>query len=438
MTSRLRALLEAEGDFATVLRGAGLVVVIRILASAVGLASVILLARWMGSPQYGLYSFAIACMTLLAYVATMGLHGAAVRFVAQYAAADDWQHVAGFMKMSSRLAFGCGALVAILAIGGVLVFRAYLDPAYVAPTIVALSGIPIVALTIVRSEAIRGLGWLALAWGPWQLGQPLGLLVVAAILLFIATQLTAVMAVGGSIFAYAANLIGQWSALRARLGTKTRVEPKIQLGPWLRVSMSFAWISLANITFLQAGVIVVGIFLAPEDVAVYSAAAAASGLVTLPNYAAVALGAPKFAALHTQQRGPELQALFSNIVRLAFWPSLAIALIFAAFGPFVLGLFGPGFERGYAALLILTFGQLVSAFVGPVVNLLNMTGYQAVTARVLTASAALAVVAGLVFTQAWGAIGTAVAFSMATLLWNAWLATFLVRRLDILPSFLRR
>jgi O-antigen/teichoic acid export membrane protein len=79
---------------------------------------VILLARWMGSSEYGLYSFAIACTTLLAYVATLGLHGAAVRFVAQYAAADDWQHVAGFMKMSSWLAFGCGALVAILAIGG--------------------------------------------------------------------------------------------------------------------------------------------------------------------------------------------------------------------------------------------------------------------------------------------------------------------------------
>jgi O-antigen/teichoic acid export membrane protein len=70
MTYRLRAFLEKEGDFATVLRGAGLVVVIRILASAVGLASVILLARWMGSSEYGLYSFAIACMTLLAYVAT--------------------------------------------------------------------------------------------------------------------------------------------------------------------------------------------------------------------------------------------------------------------------------------------------------------------------------------------------------------------------------
>jgi len=169
---RLRALLGEEGDFATVLRGAGLVVVIRILASALGFASVILLARWMGSSEYGLYSFAIAWMTLLAYFATLGLPGAAIRFVAQYAAANDWPHVAGFMKVSSWLVFGCGALVAILAIAAVLVFRSYLDPAYLPPTVIALAGIPIVALAIVRSEAIRGLGCWRLLGGLFSSVSP--------------------------------------------------------------------------------------------------------------------------------------------------------------------------------------------------------------------------------------------------------------------------
>ena len=70
--ARLRAFLGEGGDFATILRGAGLVVIIRVLASAVGFASVVLLARWMGSSQYGLYSFAIAAMILLAYPATLG------------------------------------------------------------------------------------------------------------------------------------------------------------------------------------------------------------------------------------------------------------------------------------------------------------------------------------------------------------------------------
>jgi O-antigen/teichoic acid export membrane protein len=433
--ARLRALLGEEGDFATVVRGAGLVVFIRVLASAVGFASMVLLARWMGSSQYGLYSFAVAWMVLLAHPATLGLPGAAVRFIAQYAAANDWRHVAGFMKVSSWLAFGCGALFAALAIGAMLVFKSHLDPAYVAPTIIALAGIPIVALASVRSEAIRGLGWLALAWGPLQLGQPLFLLIATAMLLVIVTHLTATMAVGASIIAYAVSLVAQWGVLHALLGTRTKVEPKIQLGPWLGVAHAFFWITLASVILLQAGVVVVGLFLRPQDVAVYSAAAATSGLVTLPIYAAVALGAPKFAALYAQHRRPELQALFTNIIRLTFWPSLAVALVLAVGGSLVLRLFGPGFEKGYPVLVILALGQLASVSVGPVASVLMMTSHQALTARVQTTSAILAVGFGLVATWMWGSVGTACAFAAAMVLSNAVLTIFVVRELEIYPSF---
>ena len=171
---------------------------------------------------------------------------------------------------------------------------------------------------------------------------------------------------------------------------------------------------------LQAGVIVVGISEAP-GVAIYSAAAATSELVAFPVFAATRASAPKFAALHAQQRRLELQALVTNIIRWTFWPSLAIALIFVAFGSMVLRLFGPGFEQGYPMLLILTLGQLVNAFTGPVASLLNMTGHQVVTARVQSTSAILGVVFGLAFTPIWGSVGTAVAFSAALALGNAWL-----------------
>jgi O-antigen/teichoic acid export membrane protein len=183
---------------------------------------------------------------------------------------------------------------------------------------------------------------------------------------------------------------------------------------------------------------VVGIFLKPQDVAIYSAAAATSGLVTFPLYAVSALSAPKFAALHAQQRQFDLQALVADVVRWTFWPSLAIALILIAFGPIVLRLFGPGFEQGYVALLILTLGQLVNAFAGPVASLLNMTGHQVVTARVLSASAIFCVAFGLAFTRIWGSVGTAIVFSGAMVLWNAWLAMFVVRKLEIYPFLSRR
>jgi len=222
--------------------------------------------------------------------------------------------------------------------------------------------------------------------------------------------------------------------LHARLGKRIKVEPKINLGQWLGVALSFVWISLAKVVLVQADIIMVGIFLSSRDVAIYSAAAATSGLVNFPLYAVNALSAPKFAALYAQQRRLELQALVTNVVRWTFWPSLAIALIFVACGSLILRLFGPGFEQGYAVLLILTLGQVVNAFAGTVLSLLNVTGHQGLTARVLSTSAIFGVVFGLVFTQIWGSVGTAVAFSGAMVLWNVWLAIFVIRKLGIYPS----
>ena len=432
--AQLRTILGGKDDFKTVLLGAGLALIIRGLSSAIGYASIILLARWMGPSDYGVYCFAIAWMTLLAYPATLGLPGAAVRFVGQYAAANDWRHAIGFMRTSSWLAFGCGALIAALAIPAVLYFESYLNPDYVAPMIVALAGIPFVALTIVRSEIIRGLGWIALAWGPLQLGQPLLLLIVAATVVFSAMQLTAAVAVFASILAYSMNLIAQWRVLHARLGTRLEVERNVNLGLWVGVALSFVWIYFAGAIFLQGDIIVVGIFLKSQDVAIYSAAAATSRLVTFPLYAATALSAPRFAALHAQRRQVDLQALVTDVTRWTFWPSLVIAVIFVAFGSIVLRLFGPGFEQGYAVLLILTLGQLVNAFTGPVTSLLNMTGHQTVTARVLGMSAIFGVAFGLAFTRIWGSVGTAIAFSGAMALWNAWLMIFVIRKLEIYPS----
>ena len=80
----------------------------------------------------------------------------------------------------------------------------------------------------------------------------------------------------------------------------------------------------------------------------------------------------------------------------------------------------------------------MNAFTGPVGSLLNMTGHQVVTARVLSTSAIFGVVFGLAFTRIWGSVGTAVAFSGAMVLWNAWLAIFVIRKLEIYPSLSRR
>ena len=434
IATRLRAVLVHNSEFAEILRGAGLALRFRILASAVGYVSTILLARWMGPSEYGYYSFAIAWMTLLAYPATLGLPGTAVRFMAHYVAAKDWPHVVGLLRTSTWFAFGCSTLVALVSVAILLYFQAYLHPGYVIPTVVALAGIPIIAVSVVRSEGIRGLGRLALAWGPLQLGQPLLLLIVMVAMIFIAHQLSATMVVATSILASVIMLIAQWVALHTQLGAKLKVEPTINLRLWLGTALPFVWIYVANMALTQAGVIMVGIFLTARDVALYTAAATTSLLVTFLLQATNALSAPKFAAIHSQGRQIELQTLVRDVTRWTFWPSLAIALALSTLGSAVLRLFGPGFEDAHVLLVIMALGQVANAFAGPVANLLSMTGHQTLTARVLASSALLYVLLSCFVTPIWGTIGAAFVLSGVTLLWNIWLMILVARKLHINPS----
>lgn len=433
----LRTILLDDEEFAIVLRGAGLALAIRVLAGAIGYASLILLARWMGYAEYGYYNFAIAWMMLLAYPATLGLPGAAVRFVAQYTAADDWQHVVGFLGKSSWLAVANGVVVALLAILVVLYLKVYLDPGYIVPTIAALAGMPIVALSIVRSEVIRGLGLLVLAWSPFRLGQPLLLLLFAAATIFIAQKLSATIVIGASVLAYTIMILSQHSVLRARLGTGLSVEPKTKTRLWVGTALSFVWIYVAINVLGQSPVIMIGFLLNPQDVAVYSAAAATAGIISSLMEATNALSAPRFAALHARKRLGELQSLFINVVRWTFWPSLMVAVILFTFGPIILRLFGPEFEQGYRLLIILTIGQLVNAAAGPAGALLRMTGHQALAARVLGVCAVLGVVLGFMLTQIWGSLGTAIAFSGATILWNAVLLVLVIHKFGVYHSLRR-
>jgi O-antigen/teichoic acid export membrane protein len=435
---RFRAILSERSEFAAILRGAGLALVIRVLASAIAYGNMILLLRWMGHTQFAYYSFALACLMLLAYPATLGLPASALRFAAEYAGAKNWPKVVGLIRASSWISGGLGITVALVGSATVWLLARHLEQGYIAPTIISLAGVPILALSITNMEVIRGFGWLGLSWIPSQLGQPLLLLFCAAALMLTIGELPATLAVAAAVLAHSAMLLIQRVLLRARLEARgaSGIEPSFDVRLWLRVAAPSILIFACLATTTQAGVIMVSMFLTPTDVAIYTVAASTSALLGFFAQATNALSAPNFAVLYAQMRHGHLQALFTRVVYWTLWPSLAGAAVLIAFGSPILRLIGPGFDQGHSLLAILTLGQLVNVFAGPVVNLLVMTGHQSTAARVWGCGTLLYVMLGLVATPLWGLLGAALALAGATLISNVWLAVLVFRELGIYPSIL--
>src|SRR3970040_1090867 len=86
---RLTAHVAAHPDLDVVLRGAGVVFAIQIVGAALSYFALVLLARWIGAGQYGVYDFYISLATIIALPAGLGFPASAVRFVAQYRESGD-------------------------------------------------------------------------------------------------------------------------------------------------------------------------------------------------------------------------------------------------------------------------------------------------------------------------------------------------------------
>src|SRR6056297_3291954 len=61
-----------DGDISGVLRGAAFVMGIRVLGAVIGLTSQILLARWMGAFEYGIFSYVWVWVIVLGIIVPMG------------------------------------------------------------------------------------------------------------------------------------------------------------------------------------------------------------------------------------------------------------------------------------------------------------------------------------------------------------------------------
>lgn len=426
-----------DENLRSVLRGAAVAFAIRSGGAAAGCLSQLLLARWMGAFEFGIYMFAIAWLVLLSNPAALGIPSATIRFVAQYTVADKWPEIRGLLRVGWIVTFSAGLLFSAVSLGILYAQSKALETYYLVPLAIALSAIPLDALVKLKSEAARAFRWVTLAYMPSQLAFPLLIIAAAVVLLQNKIDVSAAVMVVATIAALFVVLVWLETALRLRLGTRlfkgnARYETKL----WLSVSTPLMFTGVFSIIMTQTDIVMIGLLLEPQYVAYYSAAAKTAILVTFSFQAIISLTVPKIGELYALERRNELQHFLSSLIHWIFWPSLFVAVALVVFGYPLLALFGPGFETSYIALLILIFGQVVHAAVGPVLGLLSMTGHQKLCAKVFAVSAAVNVILNAILIPVAGISGAAIATATSVAIWNIWLLIAVMRKLDLYPSLL--
>ena len=420
--------VSGSGTHGSFFKTVGAVSSLRASGGALLFLSQILLAAWMGPEAFGSYSFAWACVAVLSTLAGLGFSGASVRFISRYLAVDEIPRLRGLIRFGRGLTLIVSCAVAAVGIAAVSLLAS--ESPYLGPLQLAFLAIPVIAFMNLEAAYARGFNWMVLASVAEQIGRPTLLIVIGWLTARALGEPYAEPFVLACVLAYLLVTVGQHVVVRSRIraaietGPRER-EPRI----WMRFSVAMLLLSGSHTVRINTGLVMVGLFLEPSDVGIYTAAVRTSTLVSLVFMVMGVVAQPTISSMHVRGLKSDLQHFITTAARWIFAASLAIGILVALFGTFVLELFGPDFTDGYEALLILVVGHVLVAGFGPVTSLLTMTGHQDSAALVYGLSALVNIVLNATLIPFLGILGAAVATSLNLFITH--LALFWMARRDL-------
>jgi O-antigen/teichoic acid export membrane protein len=409
---------------------------LNITSMVLGMATSILLARMLGVTDYGIYTYALSWIMVLATICFLGMHPVVLRNVATYQAQGAWGLLRGQLRWSVRAVLVAAVGVGLLASAIAWVLMGQSLSLGLITFMVACALLPIQAGTVVWQSALHGLHHVVQGQLPEKLVKPLALLVLLGVVwVLTGGTFNAVDAMTIQVITASIGLVASLVLLYRYLPSEARHSPAEYQGRvWLTSGMPFLLIAIVQILNNRGGILLLGMLTTPAEVGIYAVASRiAEMLVFIMGAINMALS-PMIVDFYTKKDMYGLQRL----VTISSWAmmlcTLPVVLGLLVFGHWVLQVFGAEFVQGYTALMILSIAQLFNVAVGPVGILLNMTKHERYTIIGLVASLVINIILNLVFVPIWGANGAAFASAVSLVTWNVLLAFWVYQHLKVYPS----
>src|SRR3981189_1400257 len=112
--ARLRSMLGGSGEASLTKRLAGTIFIIRVISAALAYLSQILLARWMGGSDYGVYVYVWTWVLLLGSMIDFGISASAQKLIPEYRTRGEHALLRGFLSGSRGMTFVVSALVSLM------------------------------------------------------------------------------------------------------------------------------------------------------------------------------------------------------------------------------------------------------------------------------------------------------------------------------------
>jgi O-antigen/teichoic acid export membrane protein len=430
LIARVKAILADKSESRLAQLVAGKVFLVRVASALLALVSQVLLARFMGAFEFGIYIYVWTWVLMIGALSDLGLSSAAKRFIPEYTELKALDHLRGFIAGSRWLAFAIATGIGAVGALGVFLLEPYINHYTVIPLYLACLSIPIYGLVQAQAGIAQSYDWPNLALMPFFIWRQLAITVLMGGAWYFGAPTDAVTAMIVAVATTWLVTVGQLYALDRRLKKKVEAGPKrYEVKTWLATSLPIFVVESFYLLLTYVDILMLEHLRSPEEVAVYYAAARLLAIVAFVYFAIAGATTHKFTQYHVSGDKERLASFFKETTRWTFWPSLAVCAAILAFGQPLLNLFGPKFDAGYTVMFILAVGMLARAAVGPAERLLNMLGERKQCAGVYAIAFAVNLVLCVLLIPRVGIEGAAIATSTALVAESLMLYRMAKRRL---------
>jgi O-antigen/teichoic acid export membrane protein len=384
---------------------------------ALRLAITLLIARFFGRADAGLYYQAFSFLALLGLVASSGFTVSLTRFVAVHRADDDLAALKGTVRLgllySTSVATVIG--VALLAASSWLASGPFHDPGLAPLLKLVAFALPATVFSDTALSATQGYKTMR----PYALinlfFEPTCRVVLTLVAFGLGTGLVGVMA--ALVVTNYASAVLSAGALRKLMG-RTDEPARYNVRELFGFSAVTWFTTLASSGLLWADTILLGLFRSAAEVGVYQISTRLVLLATVFVQPVTTSYAPRVADLYRRRRFQHLADTYSLLTGWIFRLALPVFVVLMVFPRELLAIFGPSFKVGATVTVLLALGQMVNSATGPCGYMLIMSGRPALQMVNNIAALVMNVGLNLWLIPRYGIVGAAISWTAAIVIFN--------------------
>ncbi len=413
--------LVSDDRFSEILTGSVWALSAQVIATALGLAFSVLVARLYGAGIVGIVAVINSFLMLATMFTVMGTRTSILRLIPEHLARYSPTSAFKVYRKTQWMVIGVSVITATL-----FFFSAHLiaDKVFSKPHLAhyfALASVFVVfkSLMELNTSAVRGVRLIKLFAVMQFLPQLCNLTFLLAAGFLWPSKNVPVYAV---LFGFATTGIIGWFAME--LAFKKRMQPGDNVSPLparaiLSISLPMLMSSAMVFIIGQTDILMLGMFRTEAEVGYYAIAVKLANLTTFVLQAVNSMAAPKFSELYHTGKMEELFYVAKKSTKLIFAATTPILFCLIVFGRPILDIaFGHDFIVAYPALLFLAAGQFINSISGSTGIFMNMTGNQKVFRNIITAAAMLNIGLNLLLIPHFGIKGAALASMISLCFWN--------------------